>query len=158
MTQTTIKFLYSYNGKIMPRHDGMLRYIGGHSRVLSVDRSTKFAGLSVKFLEAVGYSVNIKCKLPNEDLDVLVSITNDEDLEAIVEEYERVCPGGKIRVLLFGVGSVKKMSPVRSAGPLVDFAMKRRTWVAWEQCPVVRVTGHKVYGFRPVVGVPLVCR
>nr|GEX74047.1 hypothetical protein [Tanacetum cinerariifolium] len=151
MTQTTIKVLYSYNGKIMPRHDGKLRYVGGHTRVLSVGRSIKFADLSVKFLEAIGYSVNIKCKLPNDDLDVLVSITNDEDLEAIVEEYERVCPGGKIRVLLFGVGSVKN-----SAGSFVDIEMKRRARVGWEQRPLVRVMGYKVYGF-PVIGVPLVC-
>lgn len=40
-----IKFLYSYGGKILPRRiDGKLRYVGGHTRVLAVDRSISYAG------------------------------------------------------------------------------------------------------------------
>lgn len=43
----TIKFLCSYGGKILPRYpDGRLRYIGGHTRVLAVDRSLPFSGSS----------------------------------------------------------------------------------------------------------------
>ena len=42
----TIKFLCSYGGKILPRYtDGKLRYVGGLTRVLSVDRSISFTGL-----------------------------------------------------------------------------------------------------------------
>jgi hypothetical protein len=41
----TIKFLCSYGGKILPRYtDGDLRYVGGLTRVLAVDRSISFAG------------------------------------------------------------------------------------------------------------------
>ncbi|PWA89250.1 Phox/Bem1p [Artemisia annua] len=84
-----LKLLYSYNGTIMPRHtDGKLRYIGGHTRVLSVPRSVTFSELSVKFFEACGFSVKLKCKLPTEDLDVLVTVECDEDLKAVVAEYE----------------------------------------------------------------------
>lgn len=44
----TVKFLCSYGGKILPRHpDGKLRYVGGETRVLAVDRSTSFAGLFI---------------------------------------------------------------------------------------------------------------
>ena len=42
----TIKFLYSYGGKILPRYtDGTLSYTGGLTRVLAVDRSISFTGL-----------------------------------------------------------------------------------------------------------------
>lgn len=41
----TIKFLCSYGGKILPRFtDGELRYVGGLTRVLAVDRSISFSG------------------------------------------------------------------------------------------------------------------
>jgi hypothetical protein len=41
----TIKFLCSYGGKIIPRFpDGKLRYQGGETRVIGVDRSISFAG------------------------------------------------------------------------------------------------------------------
>ncbi|GFZ12006.1 octicosapeptide/Phox/Bem1p family protein [Actinidia rufa] len=77
----TIKFLYSYGGKIIPRPtDGKLRYVGGMTRVLAIDRSITFAELMVKFRDLCGLSMSLKCKLPTEDLDVLVSITCDEDL------------------------------------------------------------------------------
>lgn len=41
----TLKFLCSYGGKILPRQiDGKLRYVGGLTRVLAVDRSVSFSG------------------------------------------------------------------------------------------------------------------
>ena len=41
----TLKFLCSYGGKILPRSsDGVLRYVGGLTRVLAVDRSISYAG------------------------------------------------------------------------------------------------------------------
>lgn len=44
----TVKFLYSYGGKIVPRlTDGKLRYAGGFNRVLAVDRSISYAGNNV---------------------------------------------------------------------------------------------------------------
>ncbi|URD79552.1 PB1 domain containing protein [Musa troglodytarum] len=39
-----IKFLCSYGGKILPRYpDGKLRYVGGHTRLVAVDRSISFS-------------------------------------------------------------------------------------------------------------------
>ncbi|KAI3688693.1 hypothetical protein L2E82_46459 [Cichorium intybus] len=122
----TLKFLYSYGGKILPRHiDGKLRYIGGHTRVLAADRSVTHAELIFKFWEACGFSVDLKCKLPTEDLDVLVSVTCDEDLAAVVEEYDRVSPDAKIRAVLCPVRSLKTISPVPSFESLVDFSASK---------------------------------
>nr|GEX60396.1 hypothetical protein [Tanacetum cinerariifolium] len=124
---TNLKFLYSYNGTIMPRHtNGKLRYIGGHTRVLSVNRSVTFSELSVKFFEACGFSVKLKCKLPTEDLDVLVTVECDEDLKAVVAEYDRVLPEKKIRCVCFPVKAVKTVSPVPSVESLVEYAAVKR--------------------------------
>ncbi|OWM76111.1 uncharacterized protein LOC116210099 [Punica granatum] len=86
---TSAKFLCSYGGKILPRYpDGKLRYHGGETRVLSVDRSISFADLLLKIQELCGVSVVLRCQLPLEDLDSLVSITTDEDLSNLIEEYD----------------------------------------------------------------------
>ncbi|KAB5537512.1 hypothetical protein DKX38_015045 [Salix brachista] len=87
---STIKFLCSYGGKIIPRFpDGKLRYLGGETRVLGVVRSISFAELSLKLGELCGTSVSLRCQLPKEDLDALVSITSDEDLANLIEEYDQ---------------------------------------------------------------------
>ncbi|PON99049.1 PB1 domain containing protein [Trema orientale] len=120
-TTTTVKFLCSYGGKILPRYpDGKLRYLGGETRVLAVDRSISFAELLLKLAELCGASVSLRCQLPTEDLDALVSITCDEDLANLIEEYDR---GGassqpsnlKIRAFLSPPKSIKKVSPPPSS-------------------------------------------
>ncbi|MBA0682543.1 hypothetical protein Goari_024253, partial [Gossypium aridum] len=96
----TIKFLCSYGGKIVPRYpDGKLRYYGGETRVLAVDRSIPFSELLVKMGEMYGSAVSLRCQLPTEDLDALVSITSDEDLANLIEEYDRVAsPPSSIKI------------------------------------------------------------
>ncbi|CAH8361002.1 unnamed protein product [Eruca vesicaria subsp. sativa] len=101
VTNSTIKFLCSYGGKILPRYpDGKLRYNGGHTRVLAVPRSVSFSELASKMAEMCGSTVTIRCQLPTEDLDALVSITCDEDLANLIEEYDLVSSSMKIRVFL----------------------------------------------------------
>ncbi|XP_073128509.1 RAF-like serine/threonine-protein kinase PRAF [Henckelia pumila] len=118
----SVKFLYSYGGRIIPRPmDGELRYVGGHTRVLSVDRAVTFSELMVKFVESCGFSVDLRCKLPSEDMDVLISIKSDEDLENVIAEYDRVSPGAKIRAVLFPIKSAKKISPPSSPVSCFDF-------------------------------------
>ncbi|GMI75038.1 hypothetical protein like AT3G26510 [Hibiscus trionum] len=111
-TNTTIKFLCSYGGKIVPRYpDGKLRYHGGETRVLAVDRSISFAELSLKMGEMCGTPVCLRCQLPTEDLDALVSITSDEDLANLIEEYDRVAsasPPSSLKIRAF-------ISPPKSA-------------------------------------------
>ncbi|GLU03140.1 hypothetical protein SLE2022_203570 [Rubroshorea leprosula] len=116
----TIKFLCSYGGKILPRYpDGKLRYQGGETRVLAVDRSISFSELSLKLGEMCGTAVCLRCQLPAEDLDALVSITSDEDLANLIEEYDRVAspPSSlKIRAFLSPPKSTKKsISPPTSS-------------------------------------------
>ncbi|XP_057493454.1 protein PAL OF QUIRKY-like isoform X2 [Actinidia eriantha] len=107
----TIKFLCSYGGKILPRYpDGKLRYHGGQTRVLAVDRCISFAELLVKLGELCGTSVTLRCQLPTEDLDALVSITSDEDLANLMEEYDRAS-APKIRAFLYPPKSAKIISP-----------------------------------------------
>ncbi|RAL47568.1 hypothetical protein DM860_011306 [Cuscuta australis] len=136
----TIKILYSYLGRIVAgRPDGKLRYVGGYTRVLSVDRSISYAELMLKFAEACGESMNLKCKLPAEDLDVLVSISGDEELAAVIEEYDRVSAAEnremKIRAVLSPVKSPKKASPPSSPMSCFDFPAKSRL-------NQVKISGH----------------
>lgn len=118
----SIKFLCSYGGKILPRHtDGQLRYVGGLTRVLAVDRSISFAELMVKLVEFCGHSAILRCQLPNGDLETLISITSDEDLKNLIEEYDRASSltsrPQKIRAVLSPPPSLKKISPPPSTTP-----------------------------------------
>ncbi|KAF5757681.1 putative PB1 domain-containing protein [Helianthus annuus] len=112
-TTETIKFLCSYGGRILPRYpDGKLRYYGGHTRVVAVNRSLSYSELMVKLGELCGKTVSLRCQLPTEDLDALVCIKSDEDLANLVEEYDRApCmhpTSFKIRAFL---STPKKCSP-----------------------------------------------
>ncbi|KAF3566442.1 hypothetical protein DY000_02011563 [Brassica cretica] len=111
---SSLKFLCSYGGKILPRStDGKLRYVGGHTRVLSVDRAISFEELTKKLFEFCGYSVDLRCQLPNGDLETLISVKSDEELANIVELYNRVS-GSKIKAVLSPPRSQK--SPSSSSG------------------------------------------
>lgn len=131
---STIKFVCSYGGRILPRYpDAKLRYIGGETRVISVDRSVPFSELQTKMGQMCGWdAVNLRCQLPKEDLDALVSITSDEDLANLIEEYDllsrdRQCPL-KIRAFLHPtpIKSPKSANPapipasVKGKAPLRD--------------------------------------
>ena len=102
---TIIKFLCSYGGKILPRYpDGKLRYLGGETRVLAVPRSISFSELSSKLTELCGPSVtavSLRCQLPTEDLDALVSIKSDEDLVNLIEEYDRAASSANMKIRAF---------------------------------------------------------
>ncbi|KAL5717889.1 hypothetical protein ACHQM5_010845 [Ranunculus cassubicifolius] len=89
-TMKKLKFVCSYGGMIEPSScDGSLRYHGGETRILAVPRSINFAELSLKLAEMRGGSlVILRCKLPNEDLDFLVTIRSDEELQNLVQDYE----------------------------------------------------------------------
>lgn len=41
-----VKFLCSYGGKVLPRpSDGVLKYVGGETRVICVPRDVTFSGI-----------------------------------------------------------------------------------------------------------------
>lgn len=73
----------------------------------------------MKLVELCGSSVTLRCPLPNGDLETLISVTSDEDLAHIIEEYDRASSSLahplKIRAILSPPKSLKKISPPSSS-------------------------------------------
>ncbi|KAL1544344.1 hypothetical protein AAHA92_21211 [Salvia divinorum] len=88
-----VKFMCSYAGKIHPRpHDNQLSYVGGETKILAVDRNVEFSALLTKLIALCDCdAISCKYQLPGEDLDALISVTNDDDLEHMMHEYDRLC-------------------------------------------------------------------
>ncbi|WOL09741.1 hypothetical protein Cni_G18494 [Canna indica] len=100
-----LKFLCSFGGKILPRPgDGKLRYVGGDTRILRVNKDISWEELMQKTLAMYSRPHIIKYQLPGEDLDALISVSCYEDLQNMIEEYS-VLEGGegsqKLRMFLF---------------------------------------------------------
>ncbi|KAH0450214.1 hypothetical protein IEQ34_020906 [Dendrobium chrysotoxum] len=102
-----VKFLCSFGGKIMPRQsDGPLSYVGGLTRIIAVRRDSTFNELCSKMEDAYGGPVLIYYQLPDQGLDSLVCVSCVEDMENMMEEYDRLsqASGGdrsaKLRVFL----------------------------------------------------------
>ncbi|KAJ4775567.1 Octicosapeptide/Phox/Bem1p family protein [Rhynchospora pubera] len=87
-----VKLMISYGGRIQPRpHDNQLSYLNGETKILSVDRSMRFLDFHSKLASIANVDeVCIKYQLPGEDLDALISVTNDEDLEHMILEFDRL--------------------------------------------------------------------
>lgn len=128
-----LRLMCSFGGHIMPRpHDKSLCYIGGETRIVAVDRHCSLSALCTRLSRALlnGRSFTLKYQLPTEDLDSLVSVSTDEDLENMIEEYDRlVAPSAssatssRIRLFLF----FNKPDTAASMGPLLNDA-KSETW------------------------------
>ncbi|KAF9615180.1 hypothetical protein IFM89_022282 [Coptis chinensis] len=107
-----VKFLCSFGGKMLPRpSDGVLRYVGGNTRIISVRRNVSFPDLVRKMMDTYGQPVIIKYQLPGEDLDALVSVSCPEDLDNMMEEYGKLVESysdgsGKLRVFLFSASEL----------------------------------------------------
>ncbi|XP_057419336.1 uncharacterized protein LOC130713580 [Lotus japonicus] len=126
------KFLCSYGGKIQPRtHDNQLSYVGGDTKILAVDRNTKFPTFLSKLAalcDAAPQELTFKYQLPGEDLDALISVTNDDDLEHLMHEYDRLYrPASKpvrMRLFLFSApnpGPLSQQPDPLKPQPNVDF-------------------------------------
>eukprot|EP00252_Welwitschia_mirabilis_P021306 TRINITY_DN542_c0_g1_i6.p1 TRINITY_DN542_c0_g1~~TRINITY_DN542_c0_g1_i6.p1 ORF type:complete len:1450 (+),score=256.59 TRINITY_DN542_c0_g1_i6:254-4603(+) len=88
-----MKFLCSFGGSFLPRpKDGKLRYAGGDTRIVVVQRNVKYSDLVSKLREVCdlkkGISVQLKYQRPNGDLNSLVSLSSDEDVRRMTEEYD----------------------------------------------------------------------
>lgn len=124
-----VKFLCSFGGKILPRpSDGMLRYVGGQTRIISVRRDVTFGELVQKMMDAYGQPVVIKYQLPDEDLDALVSVSCPDDLDNMMEEYEKLLErsadgSAKLRVFLFSASELDPSGLVQ-LGDLQDTGQK----------------------------------
>ncbi|PSS08197.1 Serine/threonine-protein kinase [Actinidia chinensis var. chinensis] len=100
-----VKFLCSFSGSILPRpQDGKLRYVGGETRILSVPRDITYEVLIVKMRELYEGAAVLKYQQPDEDLDALVSVVNEDDVTNMMEEYDKLGSGGgftRLRIFLF---------------------------------------------------------
>ncbi|KAK6157634.1 hypothetical protein DH2020_011882 [Rehmannia glutinosa] len=105
-----LRLMCSYGGHIVPRpHDKTLCYIGGDTRIIVIDRQTSLSDLRHRLSKTLlqNQSFTLKYQLPNEDLDSLISVSTDEDLENMVEEYDRLnnvgggSKHGRLRLFLF---------------------------------------------------------
>lgn len=92
MAAQRVRFMCSFGGKILPRpHDNQLRYVGGDTRMVAVSRTTTFSSLLNKVSKLCSVDdVTVKYQLPNEDLDALITVASDEDVENMMEEWERL--------------------------------------------------------------------
>ncbi|PKA60575.1 hypothetical protein AXF42_Ash019468 [Apostasia shenzhenica] len=106
-----VKLMCSYGGRIQPRpHGNQFSYVGGETKILTVDRSISFSAAVARLASLYGAAspeeICFKYQLPGEDLDALISVTNDEDLEQMMIEYDRLRrssgkPAPRLRLFLF---------------------------------------------------------
>ncbi|KAJ8570185.1 hypothetical protein K7X08_006762 [Anisodus acutangulus] len=115
-----LRLMCSYGGHIIPRpHDKTLCYVGGDTRIFVADRNTSLAELSARLSKTLlgGQSFILKYQLQNEDLDSLISVTSDEDLENMIDEYENIIASSSSRnkisrLRLFLFPSSNKIPPI----------------------------------------------
>ncbi|XP_057767266.1 uncharacterized protein LOC130987675 [Salvia miltiorrhiza] len=100
-----VKFLCSFSGSILPRpQDGKLRYVGGETRIVSVPRDITYEELMGKMRELYEGVTVLKYQQPDEDLDALVSVVNDDDVTNMMEEYDKLGSADgftRLRIFLF---------------------------------------------------------
>ncbi|KAK9051082.1 hypothetical protein SSX86_027708 [Deinandra increscens subsp. villosa] len=142
---TKLRLMCSYGGHIVPRpHDKTLCYVGGDTRIVVVDRHTTLSNLTNRLVKTLLRSptasatasftstFTLKYQLPNEDLDSLISVTTDEDLENMIDEYERLNvisssdsnKSSRLRLFLFPA----KPESVSSIGSLLESTVKSEDW------------------------------
>ncbi|KAM5570508.1 hypothetical protein ABKV19_011252 [Rosa sericea] len=128
-----LRLMCSYGGHILPRpHDKSLCYVGGETRIVVADRHSSLSDLCSRLSRTLlnGRPFSLKYQLPTEDLDSLISVTTDEDLDNMVEEYDRTSsaasplkPSSRLRLFLF----FGKPETAASMGALLDDA-KSESW------------------------------
>ncbi|KAJ0257137.1 putative Ser/Thr protein kinase [Hirschfeldia incana] len=105
-----VKILCSFGGRILPRPgDSKLRYVGGETHIISIRKDISWQELRQKVLEIYYRTHVVKYQLPGEDLDALVSVSCDEDLQNMMEEYNEMENRGgsqKLRMFLFSVSDL----------------------------------------------------
>ncbi|KAF8119052.1 hypothetical protein N665_0001s0108 [Sinapis alba] len=98
-----VKFLCSFGGKIMPRSsDEKLKYVGGETHIVSIRKNLSWEELKKKTSAICQHLHSIKYQLPGDELDSLISVSSDEDLQNMMEEYNGLeRPEGSQRPRLF---------------------------------------------------------
>ncbi|KAK3036708.1 hypothetical protein RJ639_030532 [Escallonia herrerae] len=129
-----LRLMCSYGGHIVPRpHDKSLCYVGGDTRIVVFDRQTTLVDLTTRLSKTLlnNTPFSIKYQLPQEDLDSLISVTTDEDLDNMIDEYDRLnCPStsnkpqSRLRVFLFPA----KPESGSSIGSILESSVKSEDW------------------------------
>ncbi|KAL4574486.1 hypothetical protein LXL04_021318 [Taraxacum kok-saghyz] len=139
-----LRLMCSSGGHIVPRpHDKTLCYAGGETRMVVVDRQTTLLDLTNRLSKTLlrssslstgtpvtSSSFTLKYQLPSEDLDSLISVSTDEDLENMIEEYERlnsssaVTKSSRLRLFLFPT----KPESVSSITSFLENPSKSEDW------------------------------
>lgn len=128
-----LRLMCSYGGHILPRpHDKSLCYMGGDTRIVVVDRNTSLSSLVSRLSNTLldGRSFTLKYQLPSEDLDSLISVTTDEDLDNMIEEYDRTISASnstkpsRLRLFLF----TSKPEATQSMGQILESSAKSDDW------------------------------
>ncbi|TVU40224.1 hypothetical protein EJB05_13677 [Eragrostis curvula] len=82
-----IKFICNFGGVFLPRpSDGELRYVGGERHLVQINRDMSWYELTCKTTTFIRRHHTIKYHLPGEQLNMLISITSDDDLRNMIEE------------------------------------------------------------------------
>ncbi|KAE8732097.1 hypothetical protein F3Y22_tig00002237pilonHSYRG00256 [Hibiscus syriacus] len=133
-----LRLMCSYGGTIIPRpNDKVLCYIGGDTRMFVVDRHTTLASLHHRLSLSLlrGCPFTLKYQLPSEDLDSLITVTTDEDLENMIDEYDRTCSqttssskSSRIRLFLFPLNPDGSLASSHSIGPIISNSTKSDEW------------------------------
>ncbi|KAF5777339.1 putative PB1 domain-containing protein [Helianthus annuus] len=131
MSSTKLRLMCSNGGHIVPRpHDKTLCYVGGETRMLVVDRHTTLLNLTHRLSKTLLRSSSpftIKYQLPSEDLDSLISLTTDEDLQHMIEEYDRLnssSSSSRLRLFIFPTDP----ESVLLTGSGLDSLLKSEDW------------------------------
>lgn len=128
-----VKFLCSFGGSILPRPlDGKLRYVGGETRIVSVPRDVTYDELMGRMRELFEGAWSLKYQQPEEDLDALISVVNDDDVTNMMEEYDKLGAGGdgftRLRIFLFSHPDHDSgASSTSAAGAQFDSSDERET-------------------------------
>ncbi|KAL9232314.1 hypothetical protein vseg_007439 [Gypsophila vaccaria] len=134
-TTPKLRLMCSYGGHIVPRpHTKSLCYVGGDTRMVVVDRTSTLSDLLNRLSKTIYTTTHhqkpftLKYQLPNEDLDSLITVSTDEDLDNMIDEYDRLnSSGGKpgrIRLFLFPV----RPEGAQSMGPILDGSNRSEDW------------------------------
>ncbi|KAG6394309.1 hypothetical protein SASPL_144893 [Salvia splendens] len=136
-----VKLLCSYGGQIKSRpSDHHLSYLGGDTKIVAVDRAVKFSQFSAKLksLLSDAAEISVKYQLPGEDLDALVSLIDDDDVEHMMIEYDRmqrISPKpARLRIFVFNISAPVK--PVAASNPDYLFGFDKENQPSIAQTPL----------------------
>ncbi|KAI3730607.1 hypothetical protein L1987_61779 [Smallanthus sonchifolius] len=131
---TKLRLMCSNGGHIVPRpHDKSLCYVGGETRMVVVDRHITLLDLTHRLSKTLlrsssssppASSFTLKYQLPSEDLDSLISVTTDEDLENMIDEYGRLNSSSRLRLFIFPTNPESSSS----IGSFLENPIKLEDW------------------------------